>query len=139
MANNNKQIWMTILIAAVVGILSSAITVSIISKNVLLGPQESLKVIRANSCDADGLCEINNFTAMSGEVENLGVLQKLSTNDIESGADINIFSAHGGIILNGYSDGVTIVGLRNIMNNTNVAFVCADVSGKLFRKSTPCI
>lgn len=63
MANNNsKQIWMTILIAAIVGILSSVITASIVSKNVLLGPQEAIKVIKAHSCNADGICEINEAT-----------------------------------------------------------------------------
>ncbi len=86
MANNSKQIWMTILIAVIVGILSSAITVSVISKNVLLGPQESLKIIKANSCDADSKCEVNALKSFG----------TVTTNLIESEGDLQLTSSGGG-------------------------------------------
>lgn len=136
MANNNKQILMTILIALVVGILSSAITASIVSRNVLLGPTVPPKEIKANSCNADNTCETNNVIAEGAEIVNLGVLETLSTSNIESNLDLTIVSREGGIILNGYEDGVTIA-MRNAANE-NFAFVCADDNGRLFMKSTPC-
>jgi hypothetical protein len=50
-----KELWTTIVVAAVVGILSSTITVLIINNGPLLSP------VNANECTADGTCEVNSL------------------------------------------------------------------------------
>ena len=138
MANNSKQVLMTVIISLVTSVLASVITASIVSNNVLLGPTvPPTQIINATSCDADYICETNNLIAEGAEIVNLGVLETLSTSNIESNLDLKFLSREGGIILNGYEDGVIIVGLRNAVNQ-NVTFVCANSAGRLYMKSTPC-
>lgn len=111
MAKNGKQIWMTILIALVVGILSSAITASIVSKNVLLGPTVPPKEIRANSCNADDTCEINKAIVLSS----LGVFGNFAGNSVD------------------------IASLRiNQLQDEGTSYACISPSGSIVRSDEPC-
>lgn len=109
--------------------------------DVNLGP--TLARINADECRRDGVCEVKRLQAESAGIEgaeigDLGVLRTLSVNNIESNVDIDIFSAHGGINLNGYENGVRVVNLRNNPNG-GLSYVCADFEGRLFRSQTPCV
>ncbi len=150
MASNSKQIWMTILIAAIVGILSSAITASIVSKNVLFGPQESLKIIKANSCDADGVCEIisaeiTNSVYVGGEVVAQDDLIAFDELFVGKNAEINgTLNVLGGSINTNYDvtanddliaqDDIAAFGLRG--NGTS--YVCVNSEGIFIRSNTAC-
>ena len=58
-----KSIWTTVLIAAIVGIISSVITSFFISS-----PDLQPTNINANSCNADGICEVNELQTLNGPV-----------------------------------------------------------------------
>ena len=61
---DNKQIWTTIVVAVIVAIVASVLTVWAMKDNVGLAPtlgKENIALpVRANSCDADGVCETNS-------------------------------------------------------------------------------
>lgn len=165
MAKNSKQFWMTIIIAAIVSILSSAITVSIISKNILLGPPEVIgpaQEINAHKCMADENCEVN---ALVGEraLFRAGVIVH---RDQEDGSFVETQMSPGGISFKSYdseghwrssghfnigamslqdvdgsSAGVTVgAGIRaSSYKGEGNAYACMNQEGWVYRSSTPCM
>mgnify|MGYP001575590165 CR=1 FL=1 len=69
MKNNNNMLT-TIVVAVIVALITSAVTVALMNRdNVGLAPTTTKTIIapvRANSCDADGVCEVYSINSASG-------------------------------------------------------------------------
>lgn len=66
---NNKQLWTTVVIALVVAVVVSIVVALVSSGGVSLSPfggdpyLARVGDVRAASCDADGICEVNSITS----------------------------------------------------------------------------
>ncbi|MBI5803868.1 hypothetical protein HY450_01350 [Candidatus Pacearchaeota archaeon] len=156
-----KQIWMTIIVALVVAAVTSLVT-GAIAKDVLLAPYTTTigqgGPIKANSCDADNICEVNQ---VSGQV---GFFDSVEANDLDvNGAThlkdtlrvekdsqmIGMLSVSGPIVASiiDASEEVDIDGdleVSNVatfhsLNGNGTGYACLDSAGNLFRKQTPCV
>ena len=124
---DNKQIWTTIVVAVIVALITSLVTVALMGRNVDLAPTTTKNIIapvRANSCDADGVCEANSLNIKGEKLYTLNYPEPTENNNyttlaaeslllegwlyaeqISSYEDEGSISIHDNIVLNhaGYS------------------------------------
>lgn len=102
----SKQIWITVLVALIVAIIASLITVYA-SKEVLLGPDGTTlnttqKEINANRCQADNMCETNALSVKDNSLFNADVyLLRLAGNYTYANYSFACLDEHGKITRSG--------------------------------------
>ena len=164
---NNNNMLMTIVVAVIVALITSLVT-AIVMRNSDVGLAPTLTKdnialpIRANSCDADGVCEVNSLMTHSDVSA-----QKISVNQLVAN------SATNQIILNSslYSYGFAVfnadlrvtspykiqanrASIAHVVVTEDLAveqpptvwtmtgngngYVCVNAFGKFYRNSVPC-
>ncbi|PIN90754.1 hypothetical protein COU60_00215 [Candidatus Pacearchaeota archaeon CG10_big_fil_rev_8_21_14_0_10_34_76] len=116
----NKTIWMNVLISAIVAVIVFSL-MSMIGPSIGLSPGlktiDEGKIINANSCNADEICEMRR-----GEAESI---MSPGNQTLKIGSD-------NAILLSGDIIAYDLAG-----NGT--AYVCTTFKGSVYRSSTPCV
>ena len=145
---DKKDILMVVVISAVVGVVASLVTTNI-SGDVSLSPG---RVIIANSCDADRVCEIDNakikgnLEADEAEIGGMFVEDDLEVGDsltVRSGVFVegtSVFKSGGNdtmLVTIAPHFGDPISGTAYVGRGTGYA--CISAHGSIFRSEGPCI
>ncbi|MBI5804291.1 hypothetical protein HY450_03540 [Candidatus Pacearchaeota archaeon] len=89
-----KSLKMTIVVAVIVAVLTSAITVAVMTPNVLFAPYTTTigqgGPIKANSCDADSVCEINGNLSSNSDYLSLGKNKAITISEITGNVGIGV-------------------------------------------------
>jgi hypothetical protein len=151
---NQKQLWTTVAITAVVAVIVSLIMSSFVSPQ--LAPASSARPsslageINAHRCDADGVCEVNALIVTDdAEFEdslraNLDLIAegKLTVKDNLYVASNELFTFWEGPTGNLYIENDLVVGddIGSLsMTGNGTAYACISSGGEIFRSSTPCV
>ena len=147
MVKKQNNVWLIYLIAliAIVALILAAIAfnkANMTGQGIFNWQKQSQSPpspdISANSCNADGICEIQ------GQIHSQNDDLEITANDF--------VKIHAKALLNEiafFNEDVIIAGLlrvaslnvnaSNMIPVTPVSYVCVDANGILFKKSTPCV
>lgn len=152
MEQKQKQFWTIVAVAAVVAVVSSFLT-SAVTGNIFFGPNAQAgtdptgsgggggpALVKAHSCDADQVCEMNRAVAsafdtinMSARTLNVENMVNIKENlEVAGHIETESFEA------NGLLEATRVV-IDDLAGGNSTAYVCVDINGVLFRDFRPCV
>ena len=145
---DSKTLLAVVVTALIVAVLTSLITVKL-TGNIIYTPNyvaqnqtaiytkaevdSKFANVRANSCNADSICEVNNLTVSSNIITKNLTVSVLGADHINSTSIKLLGDANAEYIF--VKKGIS----AKFLAGSGDGYVCVNRYGDLYRKSTPCI